>query len=142
MAYKIKNKRQKIGKVYFTKEQAKRTFFLPVENVVYIPSTYGVKNQKRITKKEMDKRVEEVRSFLFKKFGGYTTAKATGGYTLKNGKMIREPVIKVTSFSTKKDFNKNEPALITQIGKWGNKWKQESISYENEGDLFIISPKK
>jgi len=140
MVYKIKS--SKVGNVQLTKDERKRTFYLPVENVVYVPSTFGVKEQKNISKKEMENRVNEVRSFLSTKFGGYTSVKATGGFILKNGKIVKEDVVKVSSFSTKKDFNKNEPELINQIGKWGNKWKQESVSYENEGDLFIIKPEE
>lgn len=140
MTYKIKS--SKVGKIKLTSEEKKRTFYLPVENTIYVPSTYGIEEQKNISKKDMGKRVDEVRAYLSNKFGGYTSVKSTGGFVLKNGKLVREDVVKVSSFSTKKDFNKNEPALINQIGRWGNKWKQESISYENEGDLFIIQPPK
>lgn len=140
MAYKIKSK--KVGKIKLTAEERKRTFYLPVENAIYVPSTYGVKDQKKISDKEMEKRVNEVRTYLSKKFGGYTSVEATGGFVLKDGKLVKERVVKVTAFSTKREFNKDEPELINQVGRWGNKWKQESISYENEGDLFIIRPPK
>jgi len=140
MAYKVKCK--KVGKVCLTKEERKRTFYLPVENAIYVPSTYGVKDQKKVSDKEMEKRVNEVRTYLSKKFGGYTSVEATGGFVLKDGKLVKERVVKVTAFSTKREFNKDEPELINQVGRWGNKWKQESISYENEGDLFIIRPPK
>lgn len=140
MTYKIP--RKKLGKIKLTAEQRKRTFHLPVQNVIYVPSTYGIKEQKNISDKEMNKRVNEVRTYLSNNFGGYTSVKATGGYVLKDGKLVKEKVVKVTSFSTKKDFEKNENKLVGQIGKWGKKWKQESISYENEGDLYIIEPKK
>jgi hypothetical protein len=148
MTFSVKSSKQKnrnsflVGKIKLTKEERKRTFYLPIENTIYVPSTYGVKDQKKISNKEMNKRVNEVRSYLSNKFGGYTSVDATGGYVLKDGKLVKEKVVKVTSFSTKKDFNKNEPELINQVGEWGNSWKQESISYENEGDLFIIQPKK
>jgi hypothetical protein len=138
MPYKLKSK--KVGNVKLTSEERKRTLYLPVENTIYVPSTYGVEEQKKISNEKMDKRVDEVRSYLSDKFGGYTSVKATGGYVLKDGKIVKEKVVKVTSYSTKKDFNKNEPELINQVGRWGNEWKQESISYENEGDLFIIKP--
>jgi hypothetical protein len=142
MSYNIKSKPQKVGRIYLTKEERKRVIYLPIENVIYVPSTYGVKDQKKVTDKEMQKRVNEVRAYLSKKFGGYTSTEATGGFILKDGKLVKEKVVKVTSFSTKREFNKDEPELINQVGRWGNSWKQESISYENEGDLFIISPPK
>jgi hypothetical protein len=138
MVYNLKSK--KLGNVKLTAEERKRTFYLPIENTVYVPQTYGIEEQKKISDEEMEKRVDETRDYLSNKFGGYTSVKATGGYVLKDGRLVKERVVKVTSFSTKKDFNKNEPELINQIGRWGNKWKQESISYENEGDLFIIKP--
>lgn len=140
MAYKVKCK--KMGKVCLTAEERKRVFYLPIENVIYVPSTYGVKNQRVISDKEMEKRVNETRTYLSKKFGGYTSVEATGGFVLKNDKLVKEKVVKITSFSTKREFNKDEPELINQVGRWGNKWGQESISYENEGDLFIIRPPK
>jgi hypothetical protein len=140
MAYRIK--RKKVGRIKLTAEERKRVFYLPIENVIYVPSTYGIKKQKAISDKEMERRVNDTRTYLSKKFGGYTSVEATGGFVLKNGKLIKERVVKVTSFSTKRKFNKDEPELINQVGKWGNKWGQESISYENEGDLFIIRPPK
>ena len=61
---------------------------------------------------------------------------------VRDGKLVKEKVVKVTSFATKKDFKKHGSEVITQVGRWGRKWKQESVSYENEGDLFIIKPPK
>ena len=68
--------------------------------------------------------------------------KATGGFVLKDGKLVKEKVVRVTSFATKKSFDKNRSKVIKQVGAWGNKWKQEAVSYEHEGDLFIITPTK
>lgn len=139
MAYKVKSK--KLGHLKLTREERKRTLFLPVENTIYVPSTYG-KEQKHISKKAMNQRVNEVRTYLADKFGGYTSVDAVGGYVMPDKKLIKEKQVKVTSFSTEKDFNKDEPELINQVGTWGNKWKQESIAYENEDQLFIIKPPK
>ncbi|KKM75920.1 hypothetical protein LCGC14_1385370 [marine sediment metagenome] len=132
----------KVGNLEVTKEQKKRIFHLPVEQAVIVPSTSGVKTQKRISKKQMTKRVNNVRRFLSKKFGGFTDVKATGGFVLRNNRLVKERVVKVTSFSTKKAFRKNRGDVVKQVGRWGNKWKQESVSYENEGDLFIVEPPK
>jgi len=141
MAFKVKTKREKVGNLDLTKAQRKRVFYLPIENAIYVPSTYGEKEQKEISDKEMAKRVAEVRRFLSKNYGGYTSVKAVGGYVLKDGKLVKENVVKVTSFSTKEDFEKNEDKTFEQVGKWGKKWKQESVGYENEGDLFYVSPR-
>lgn len=150
MVFKIKNKKKvssssklvKVGKIKLTREQKKRTFHLPVEQAVIVPSTSGVKEQRKISNKEMTGRVNNVRRFFEDKFKGTTSVKTVGTFKLESGKIIKEKGVKVTSFATKKDFNKNQRQIIEQVGKWGNSWKQESINYENEGDLFIIDPPK
>lgn len=132
----------KVGKVNLTSEQRKRTFHLPIEQAIIVPSTSGIRSQKKISKVQLRNRVNKVRRFMSKRFGGFTDVKAVGGFILRDGKIVRERVIKVTSFATKKDFKKHEPQVIRQVGKWGKNWKQQSVSYENEGDLFIIEPPK
>ncbi len=132
----------KIGNLKLTKKQKKRTFHLPIQQVVIVPSTSGIKDQKKITQIQLSKRVNNVRRFLSNRFGGFTSVRATGGFVLRNGKLVKERVIKVTSFATKKDFKKHRPEVLQQIGRWGKKWKQESVGYEHEGDLFIIEPPK
>ena len=132
----------KVGNLKLTENQKKRTFHLPVEQAVIVPSTSGVNSQSNISKSQLDTRVNNVRRFLSDKFGGYTSVKATGGFVLKDGKLVKEKVVRVTSFATKKSFDKNRSKVIKQVGAWGNKWKQEAVSYEHEGDLFIITPPK
>jgi len=112
---------------------------LPIEQVVYVPSTN--KQQKAISQQETARRVAEVKRFLSQKFGGYTSEKVEGGY--KMGKhLVKEKIVKVTSFATKQAFNKNKSKLVKQLRIWGKKWKQDSIGYEHEGDLFYIKPSK
>lgn len=127
------------------RKMKKNVFELPIEQTVYVPSTSGM-SQKHISKKQLDSRVNDVRRYLSKNFGGYTSVEGTGGYLQKmgkgKGKIIKEAVVKVTSFSTRNDYRKHHNQLIKQIGKWDRKWKQESIGYEQEGDLFYISSPK
>jgi|TARA_R100000049_G_C1942034_1_gene86353 hypothetical protein len=132
----------KVGTLDLTEEQRKRTFHLPIRQSVLVPSTSGIKEQKRISNDKLKKRVNNVRKFLSKRFGGFTDVKATGGFVLRNGKLVKERVVKVTSFATKKDFKKHKSSVLKKVSTWGKKWKQEAVSYTNEGDLFIIEPKK
>jgi len=132
----------KVGRIQFTKEQSKRTFHLPIEQAVIVPSTSGVKSQRKVSSKVLSRRVNNVRRFLAGRFGGFTDVKKTGGFILRGGKLQKERVVRVTSFASRKAFKKNRPAVIRQIGIWGKKWKQESVGYEHEGDLFIIEPPK
>ena len=132
----------KLGTINLSPKQKERTTHLPIEQAVIVPSTSGVRSQKRISKEQLTKRVNNVRRFFSKRFGGYTSVKSTGGFILKNGKLGKERVVKVTSFSNKKDFKDHGAEVIRQVGTWGRRWKQQSVGYENEGDLFIIEPSK
>jgi len=119
------------GKIY------KKTFHLPIETAIYVPSTD--KNQKLISKAQLKYRVNEVRAFLATKYGGYTSTKSTGGYVGKKGKLIKEPAVKVTSFTTFEDFKKHKYTVKKKIKFWCKKWGQEAIGYEYEGDMYYIS---
>lgn len=115
---------------------------LPMEQVVYVPSTN--KQQHQISPQEMAKRVVEVKRFLSAKYGGFTSVKGEGGYALQNkqNKIIQEGVVKVTSFATKQKFLQNKVKLISQLRNWGNKWGQESMGLEVEGDLKYVYSSK
>ncbi len=132
----------KVGNLKLTEEQRKRTFHLPIEQAIIVPSTSGIKTQRKISKAKLNKRVNNVRRFLSNRFGGYTSVKTIGGFVLKDGKLVKERAVKVTAFATRKDFKKNRGEVIKQIGSWGRKWQQESVGFEHEGDLFIIEPPK
>jgi hypothetical protein len=114
-------------------------FELPYEVAIYIPSTQDV--DRVISVDQMNLRVDEVKKYLAKTFGGYTSSETLGGFIASNGELVNEEVIKITSFSTVEDFNKHKVELLKQIGKWGDKWGQEAIGFEYEGDLYYI-PKK
>lgn len=137
---KKKEKLKEFGKVKLTKEEQDNIMArLPVEQAVIVPSTKGIKNQKPISKKEFDKRIDDTRKFFYQKYGGFTSVKTTGGYVSKDGRVIKEKGAKVTSFSSKADYNKDPKATFKQSSKWAKEWKQESISYENEGDMYLIT---
>jgi len=132
----IRMKKKKIRRRKSSTNFFKGAFKLPIETAVYVPSTK--KGQKKIKQIVMKKRVQNVRKFLSQKYGGYTSIKAIGGYIGKKGKLIKEPVVKVTSFSTKKAFVKNRPIIKKKLLYWKKKWGQESMGYEHEGDLYYF----
>lgn len=122
-----------------TKKEKKKfvSFELPVEQAIIVPSTR--KADKPISKTLMKKRVSNVKKFLSKKFGGFTTEMGMGGYySPEKKKLIQEDVAVVTSYAGKKAFNKNRGALLNQLRKWRKKWGQESVGYELEDDLYYI----
>jgi hypothetical protein len=113
-----------------------KMFQLPLEMVIYVPSTQDV--DKVISVDKMDKRVDEVKEYLASKFGGYTSSDKLGGYVDSNVNLVNEDVVQITSFSTKEAFEENKKELIQQIAKWGKDWGQEAIGFEFEGDLMYV----
>ena len=114
---------------------------LPLETTLYVPSTS--KSQKIIPAKEQAKRVQNARTRMSKLFGGYTSVKATGGwFQTKKGRLIKEPVFKITSFSKRADFKKAKPDFSKYVRNKAKEWGQDVLSVEYEGDLYWISPSK
>ena len=118
---------------------ADKMFQLPLEMVIYVPSTQNV--NKVISIDDMILRVDEVKKYLANKFGGYTSADKLGGYVDSTGNLVNEDVVQVTSFSTKEAYAENKEQLINQLAKWCDEWGQESIGFEFEGDLMYVPNK-
>lgn len=116
---------------------SKASFELPLELVVYVPSTKEA-NQ-IISKNEMQQRVKSVEKYLSKLFGGFSASSVDGGYVSSDKGLIEEDVVKVTAFATIEALEKNINELMRQIKKWCQLWSQESIGLEFEGDLFYVS---
>lgn len=113
-----------------------KMFHLPLEMVVYVPSTQDV--DKVISVDEMQNRVNEVKEYLASKFGGYSATDKLGGFVDSTGKLVNEDVVQVTSFSTKEAYEEHKEELIQQLSKWGQEWGQEAIGFEFEGDLMYV----
>jgi len=116
-----------------------KMFHLPLEMVVYVPSTQDVDNV--ISVDEMQNRVNEVKEYLASKFGGYSATDKLGGFVDSTGKLVNEDVVQVTSFSTQEAYDENKEELIQQLAKWGKQWGQEAIGFEFEGDLMYVPQK-
>jgi len=119
--------------------KSNKMFHLPLELVVYVPSTKDV--DKIISKQEMKERVDEVKNFLGKSFGGYSSVKVEGGYVANDGDLVNENITKVVSFASKDDYEKNKNELVAKMTHWSEKWGQEAIGFEFEGDLYYVPEK-
>jgi hypothetical protein len=113
-----------------------KMFQLPLEMVVYVPSTQDV--DKVISVDKMATRVDEVKEYLASKFGGYTSADKLGGFVDSTGNLVNEDVVQVTAFATKEAYAEYKEELIHQLALWGKKWGQEAIGFEFEGDLMYV----
>jgi hypothetical protein len=114
-------------------------FHLPIEMVVYVPSTQDV--DKVITVDEMNTRVEGVKKYLAGLFGGYTSSEKLGGYVATNSELVNEQIVQVVAFSTKEAFETNKEKVINKLSEWAKQWGQEAIGFEYEGDLFYVPQK-
>jgi hypothetical protein len=114
-------------------------FHLPIEVSVYVPSTKDV--DKVISRSEMQQRINEVKEFLAKLFGGYSSSPIEGGFMSSDNKLVYEKVEKVTSFAPKEAFEEHKEQLVTQCSIWAQKWGQEAIGLEHEGDLYYVPQK-
>lgn len=90
----------------------------------------------------MSKRVAQVRKYLSSKYGGYTSVSGTGGYVMQSGKLVKEPVVRVCSFSTRADYVKARNKMDRQVIQWAKKWVQESVGYEKEGDMWFVKARQ
>lgn len=103
---------------------------LTTRTAIFVPSTkHG--NQK-ISKKEFNARVSETQNFLNKEFGGTTSVRAVGAYTIKGkkDKLIKEDVVVVENFSTPADYKKHQKAVEKFTENKQKVWTQDSIGFE------------
>lgn len=119
--------------------KANKMFHLPIELTVYVPSTKDV--DKVITKREMNERVNEVKEYLGRTFGGFSASDVQGGFVASDGELVNEDIIKVVSFAQKEDYEKHKEQLVKKITEWAEKWGQEAIGLEYEGDLYYVPEK-
>lgn len=123
-------------KTPFSPKQMKKITELEIEQAVYVPST---ELDKKVLPTTFKRRILEVKRTLSKIFGGYTAYMGSGGYYSKDiNKLIEEDVVKVVSFSKADTYEKNKPKLYNKLRSWKRKWKQESIGYEYEGNMYYL----
>lgn len=107
---------------------------LPLQFGLIVPSTKD--NDKKISSKEFEKRVDNTKSFFSKTFGGETSVKSEGGFVL-NDKLIKEKTVIVESSTTTKSFNNNRKKLEDYVKNKQKSWKQNSLLFKIEGEDFI-----
>lgn len=115
----------------------KGTKKMAVENAVYLTDTDNKGN--KITAKELNKRIKEVEAIFLELFGGYNYVDlGKGEFISKSKKIMKERVIRIVSFAEGHIFMKNRKKLEKWLLFKKKEWKQESMSYEFEGDLYYI----
>jgi hypothetical protein len=121
------------------KKKLTESFELPMEMAVYVPSTD--KANIIISKRDYASRIEEVERYLSDLFGGYSAVSVDGGYVSDDKGLIQEDVTRVATFGSTENFESKFTKLINKVVDWCNKWGQESMGFEFEGDMFYIDKK-
>jgi hypothetical protein len=111
-------------------------FKLEVMQAVTVPST---EYDRQIPPDIYQRRVREVENYLTKEFGGATTVQGDGQFMDDdNKKIIREPVKVITSFAQSDGFKGKQKNLLAKIEDWKRRWKQKSMAYQVEDDLYMV----
>lgn len=92
---------------------------------VIVPSTYNL--NEKISKKEYNKRIRETKKEMDDLFFGSTSINEVGSY-VKDGKVINEKGVMVSSNTNKEGFEKNKKQVVDYAFEKGVKWKQDSMA--------------
>jgi hypothetical protein len=121
---------------YKIKERLSKSFELPLQMAVYVPSTKD-KNVV-VSKEELAYRVKVVEKYLATLFGGFNSAKVDGGFKSVDKGVINEDAVRVVAFANPEGFEPKFEKLVNKVKQWCKLWSQESIGLEFENDLFYI----
>lgn len=108
---------------------------LPLECVVYVPSTQG---DRVISPEEFAERRDQTADLLSALFGGCRETLATGRYRSKEGEMISEEVAVLTGFGDADDFERKRKEFLAWLIDKRDEWGQEALGFEFEGDLWYL----
>jgi hypothetical protein len=108
---------------------------LPLECVVYVPSTQG---DRVISAEEFAARRDEAADILVTLFGGCRESLATGRYRGKDGEIVAEEVAVLTGFGDADDYERKRKQFLAWLIDKRDEWGQETLGFEFEGDLWYL----
>jgi hypothetical protein len=111
------------------------TVHLPIECVVYVPSTLY---NKTISDRQFAKRIKKTAEELVSLFGGCRETIATGRYMDRRGELIEEKVAVLIGYGQGDRYLEKREMFLEWLLKKKKEWQQESIGFEFEGDLWYI----
>lgn len=109
----------------------------PLELTLYVPSTQGEKDLMNASIQKA--RTTEAEGEMSKIFGGTTEVSAVGRWYNDKGLFVREPIAKVTSYTTPKAFNDGKKRFEDYVRQIARRYNQSSIALEYEGDMFFYN---
>ncbi|MFN2545263.1 MAG: hypothetical protein ABR600_11950 [Actinomycetota bacterium] len=108
---------------------------LPLECVVYVPSTRG---EHVIQAEEFARRRDETAEILVSLFGGCRETLATGRYRSRDGEIVAEEVAVLTGFGDADDYETKRKQFLEWLIDKREEWGQEALGFEFEGDLWYL----
>jgi hypothetical protein len=108
---------------------------LPLECVVYVPSTHG---DRVIDAHEFEARRREAAEILVTLFGGCRESLAVGQYRSRDGEVIAEEVAVLTGFGDADDYERKRHEFLAWLIDKRDEWGQEALGFEFEGDLWYL----
>ncbi len=113
--------------------------------VIYIPGTD--KKDKLISPREHNKRAELVAKRVARMFGGNTVQRFAQGSWFDGRRFVREPIIRIEFFSTRKDYHKKDAKVGKMLQQLAKKWGQSEISFEFQSPrraraIHFVAPRK
>ena len=108
---------------------------LPLECVVYVPSTHG---SRTIDAAEFAARRDEAADLLVSLFGGCRESLATGRYRADDGTIVSEDVAVLTGFGDADDYERKRQEFLRWLIDKRDAWGQEALGFEFEGDLWYL----
>ncbi|MGH2693132.1 MAG: hypothetical protein ACRDHM_11655, partial [Actinomycetota bacterium] len=108
---------------------------LPLECVVYIPSTDG---DRVVDTEEFRTRRDQAADLLSSLFGGCRESLATGSYRANDGTIVSEEVAVLTGFGDADDYERKRQEFLAWLIDKRDEWGQETLGFEFEGDLWYL----
>jgi hypothetical protein len=109
---------------------------LPNELTIYVP--LFDENGKPATDNEIESRVDDVKSFMKRHFGEFVIQDLASSYIDREGNLIMQKNIQISSYPSDEEFNAHKNILINQISLWARDWAQEYMLLEYEDSMFFI----
>jgi len=108
---------------------------LPLECVVYVPSTQG---DDTVDAEEFTRRRNEAATMLVTLFGGCRETMGMGRYRSRDGEIVAEEVAVLTGFGDSEDYERKRRELLEWLLDKRDEWGQEALGFEFEGDLWYL----
>ena len=116
--------------------EAKTLDGLPNELTIFVP--LFDENDKPATDNEIESRVDDVTSFMKNHFGEIVIQDLASSYIDREGNLVMQKNIQISSYPSDEEFNAHKNILINQISLWARDWAQEYMLLEYEDSMFFI----